>query len=773
MTDRIAELTTPINIGGAGDLTFSRMSGHDAISSCFRYEVIAVSEDPDIPASELLGQVCNVAAHTNTLDDTQIRHFSGIVDQFAFLGTESDAFDVVYGYRLGLRPALWLLSKASDNRIFQEMTVPEIISQILDENGFSDYELRLSGSYDPRIYCVQYGESTLDFLQRLMEHEGIFYFHEFDELRHTLIIADRLDDLVPQADLPVLRFEPDTTDAQRGPGVITSWRRQATVVTGTHTQTDYDFEKPSADLSTKLSDPKKHSESEMERYDYPGVYTEIGGGQRLTDIRLEADQGSHFEMDADSTASLLWSGNSFDFIDFPRLVENDSYFILRADYELWDGQYFAGSSETGDEAMGYSARYRVLPAASRWRPPHATPRPVMRGPQTAVVVGPGGEEIYTDQYSRVKVQFHWDRVGEKNENSSCWVRVSSAWAGSGWGFIQIPRIGQEVIVDFLEGDPDRPIITGRVYNAEQMPPYGLPGEATKSGWKSNSSLGGGGWNELMFEDKAGSELVYFQAEKDHDELVKNNETRHIGNDWSEEVVHDATQWVGNNRDETVDNCKTTHVKVDRTVNIDHDDTETVGNNRALTVGVNETIMVGSNSTETIGVNHSQSVGSNQTVSVGANRVDTVGVTETRTVGAAQMNTIGAARQVTVGASQGHGIGGSDAWKIGASQSVSVGADQVTQVAKNHSLSVGEMSSISVGKDAIVAIGENGVVSVGKDLTIDAKDSISLTCGKASILMKKDGSITIKGKDISIDGSGKITAKASSDMTLKGSKINQN
>ena len=236
----------------------------------------------------------------------------------------------------------------------------------------------------------------------------------------------------------------------------------------------------------------------------------------------------------------------------------------------------------------------------------------MRGPQTATVVGPSGEEIFTDEYARVKVQFHWDRKGKKDQNSSCFVRVSQTWAGSGWGFIQIPRIGQEVIVDFIEGDPDLPIITGRVYNASQMPPYGLPGSATQSGWKSDSSLGGGGYNELMFEDKAGSELVNFQAQKDHNLLVKNDRTKLVQHDQSDRIDHDAKHSVGHNLDEDVGNNKTVKVGVDQTTNIGNNDTETVGVNRSLTVGSNETISIGSNSTETIGIAHTQTVASVQT-----------------------------------------------------------------------------------------------------------------------------------------------------------------
>lgn len=459
---------------------------------------------------------------------------------------------------------------------------------------------------------------------------------------------------------------------------------------------------------------------------------------------------------------------------------------MSAEYRLFDPGY-----RTQNEA--HSENFKVVlgvaPTKLPYRPPRITPRPIMRGPQTATVVGPSGEEIFTDKYARVKVQFHWDRLGKKDQNSSCFVRVSQTWAGSGWGFIQIPRIGQEVIVDFIEGDPDLPIITGRVYNASEMPPYALPGNATQSGWKSNSSKGGGGYNELMFEDKAGSELVNFQAQKDHHLLIKHDRNKTVQHDQSDRIDHDAKHSVGHNLDEDVGNNKTVKIGVDQTTNIGSNDTETVGANRSLTVMANETIHVVANSTENIDASHSQTVGLVQTVTVGAARVDTVGATETRSVGAAQMNTIGASRSVTVGAGQSHDIGASDGWNIAASQNVQVGADQSfaiagsqasqigkdrnTKIANNDVTEIGAARELTIAKGSMVQIGEDATIKVGKALLIDAGESIVIKCGSAAISMKKDGTINIEGKDISVDASGKVNVKASSDITMKGSEIKQN
>ncbi|AUH66536.1 type VI secretion system Vgr family protein [Paracoccus zhejiangensis] len=815
-TERYATLQTPLafegslasgNLADFRGLAFLSMRGHDMLSQCFEYDITAVSGSPDILANDLLGEEVTLTLGIDTGALGEPRIFHGIVDSFRFAGLASEG----WLYHLVLRPKLWLLSKATNNRIFQEQTVREIVEFVLNQHQVSGYDWHLNGPLPKREYCVQYGESDLNFVQRLLEHEGIFYFFRFEEGKHTLILSDSVPLLKDTgADPIVLRYGHELPDTRSQGGQIVNFSRVDSVVSGSHLLTDYDFEKPSADLTAQYENALSHKNSAGKRYSYPGNYIEHGRGDLQAKIRNQQDQAHAFLITALSNYPDPASGSVVTVTEFPRAAENASFAVERVDYDIRGGRFRSlawqqrGGERGGEGALttlfraeenaalgagrflsmqefqareagdgGFSAIYRMVPSDHEYRPPRLTPRPAMKGLQTAVVVGPSGEEIYTDKYSRVKVQFHWDRLGGRNENSTCFIRVSSAWAGSGWGFIQIPRIGQEVIVDFLDGDPDQPIITGRVYNAEQMPPYALPGNATQSGWKSNSSPGGGGWNELRFEDKKGNEEVYFQAEKDHNELVKNNEARHIGNDFSEEVVHDATQWVGHDRTESVDNNKSTTVGVDRTVSIGNNDDETVGVNRSLTVGTNETISVGSNSTETIGANHSQTVGSNQTISIGIARTDTVGAAEVRTVGAAQTNTIGAERAVTVGAAQQHLIGADDSWTVADNQTINVGIDRSVTIGKNSSLTVGEASVISIGKSASESIGEDMAIKVGKDLIIEAGDSIILKCGSAAIAMKKDGTINIEGKDVTVTGSGKINVKADSDVTIKGSKINQN
>jgi type VI secretion system secreted protein VgrG len=757
-------------------MEFVRLTGGDEISRPFQYDLQLLLPsaaggpvDAAKPA-DILGKMVTVKVTSKQGD----RFFSGIVDEFGVSGVA--AHEVLYFATL--RPWIWLLSKTRDNRIFQNMSVVEIVEEVFGAYSDAAFEKRLQGNYPQREYCVQYDESDLDFVQRLLEHEGIWYYFEQADGEHRMILTDAVSALVEVPGYEEVPFlSKSDASSVHGEG-LRSWRRTARVVPGAYAQTDYDFVKPSADLMSKSEQPLGNASDDGEVYAYPGTYTVLSRGDDLSDLRREELQAPAHTVEAGGDALGLWAGAKFTLAEHPLDSENVAYAVLRTDYRFSNAQYDPDAPQT---ALSGGVAYVLQPVSASFRPARITRKPAMKGPQTAVVVGPAGEEIFTDEYARVKVQFHWDRKGARDEASSCFVRVSSAWAGAGWGFIQIPRIGQEVIVDFLEGDPDQPIITGRVYNAEQMPPYGLPGNATQSGWKSNSSPGGGGWNELRFEDKKGSEEVYFQAEKDHTELVKNNETRTIGNDWVEDVGHDATQSVANDRTESVGNDKSTTVGNNRTVSIGVDDSETVGSNRSLTVGSDETISVGANSTESIGANHKQSVGGNQSLSVGASRTRSVGAAEAVTVRAAQQITVGAARNVTVGAEQVHTIAKNDTWAVGADQSVTISANQsmtvgdsmTVSIAKNQATNVGEAHSLTVGKTSALQAGENMAVKVGKNIVIEAGDSIVIKTGKAAISMKKDGTITIEGKDVTVKGSGKINMKASSDVTIKGSKINQN
>ncbi|MBN9073603.1 MAG: type VI secretion system tip protein VgrG [Rhizobiales bacterium] len=773
--DRATTVTTPL--GDASVLTFTHLAGRDEISRCFAYTVGFVSGNADIDPLKMLGGTVSIEGEADPK-----RWFSGQIAGFRLTRIE----DRRAYYEATVRPWLWFLGNTYDCRIFQNMSVVDIVEDIFSKYPDAKFEKRLQGSYPTREYCVQYDESDLDFVQRLLEHEGIFYFFEHGEGKHTLVLVDAMSKLKPAPKYETVLYNVEGEATRRDSEYINDWIPGSLVQPGAYAHTDYDFEKPGADLMAKSDQAFSHKQASGENYRHPGAHLDVGRGDALAAIRREEIQAPHRYVSAVGTVRGLFSGCTFKLDNFPRDDQNQEYLVLSAEYRLLDPGYATDVATEGDT---FKIVLGLAPTAIPYRPQRLTPRPIMRGPQTATVVGPSGEEIFTDKYARVKVQFHWDRKGKKDQNSSCFVRVSQTWAGSGWGFIQIPRIGQEVIVDFIEGDPDRPIITGRVYNAAQMPPYGLPGEATKSGWKSNSSKGGGGYNELMFEDKAGSELVNFQAQKDHNLLIKNDRTKLVQHDQHDRIDNNATHSVGVNLDEDVGNNKTVKIGVNQTTDIGANDTETVGANRSLTVGSNETISIGSNSTETIAIAHTQTVGAVQTITVGAARIDSVGAAETRTVGLVQTNTIGASRSVTVGAGQSHSIGASDDWKIAANQTVSIGASQSVKVASaqgfdigasrtatiksNDATDVGGGHILKIAKGSKTDIGESGVIEVGKTMTIKAKDAITLETGSAKLHMKKDGTIIIEGKDITIKGSGKINVKASSDVIITGPKINQN
>ncbi|NND91835.1 MAG: type VI secretion system tip protein VgrG, partial [Granulosicoccus sp.] len=422
----------------------------------------------------------------------------------------------------------------------------------------------------------------------------------------------------------------------------------------------------------------------------------------------------------------------FSLTNCEREDQNREYLVIWTSLWIQMDSFYSGS---GGGAVELQSHFRCMPSNIPFRPQRKTPKPEIRGPQTAIVVGPGGEEIWTDKHGRVKLQFHWDRYGQSDENSSCWVRVSQAWAGEKWGSIHIPRIGQEVIVEYIDGDPDRPIVTGRVYNGDRPVPYDLPANATQSGIKSRSSMGGkpANFNEIRMEDKKGSEELYIHAEKDQNNIVENDETTNVGHDRTEDIGHDETIKIGNDRTETVGN--------DETISIGNDRTEKVGSNEKITIGSNRTEEVGSDESISIGGNRQEKVAANEQISIGANRTEKVGKDESI--------------------------------KIGDSRTETVGKDEKIDIGDNRTESVGKDEKISIGKNKTDSIGDDYKVDVGKKFSLSAGDEIVLSTGKASITMKKDGTIIISGKDITLKGSGAINAKASKNIILKGKKILQN
>ncbi len=512
-TDRHLELHCSL---GPDKLLVRRFSGSEQMGRCFEFTVTLLSDDHDIEMESLLGQHATVEVKQKLMGYE--RFYDGIVCEFSHSGT----FGRYALYRMTLRPWLWLLSRNQDCRIFQKKSALDIIKSIFSDNGFSDIDEKLLYSYQPREYCVQYRESDLNFVSRLMEDEGIYYYFKHEKNKHTLVLSDSISAHETAPNCEKISFG-KLEDASKPPGVFYEWSSTKRVQSGAVALTDYDFEKPEAELRVVKNDPQDHEFAKAEFFDYPGRYTEVKDGDNRARVRIEEFVVGYELADGATECSGIGCGNLFKLADHPRGDQNKDYLIVGAAYDAESGSFESGDSSG---RLLYSQRVKALDKKTPFRPSRVTRGPVIPGAQTATVVGPKGQEIWTDEYGRVKVQFHWDREGKKDENSSCWIRVAHGWAGSRWGVIHVPRIDQEVVVEFLEGDPDQPMIVGCVYNKANKPPYDLPAHQTQSGIKTQSSKGGGqsDFNELRFEDDKGNEEVFLQAQKDHNVHVKNKMT---------------------------------------------------------------------------------------------------------------------------------------------------------------------------------------------------------------------------------------------------------
>lgn len=747
----------------AKDLLFESMTATAGLSMLGEMQLGLVSDKPNLKPEDLLGKPMTV---TVQLRDDAKRHFHGYVTRFS-IGAHRGRY---FGYQASVRPWLWFLTRTADCRIFQEQTVPDIVKKVFEDHGNANFEFKLFRTYRKWVYCVQYRESDYNFIARLLEHEGIYWYIEHSDGNSKVVLVDSQSahDAAPGCEM--LPYYENATDAPPDIECVSDWNFASEVETDKVELTSYDFERPSTSLKADAKKSHKYKLPTLEMFDFQGDYVLAADGSQWAEDRLD-EQQTRFQMaHGASNAHGIEVGRLLKLTKHPRDDQNDQYLVTGISVHAQVDAY-----ESGGSAGAFQCDFSAIPSGQHFRPPRRTPKPFVQGPQTALVVGPGGEEIFTDKYGRVKVQFHWDRLGKKDEKSSCWVRVSHPWAGKNFGAIHIPRMGQEVVVDFLEGDPDQPLITGRVYNAEQMPPWELPANATQSGILTRSSKGGSAANanSLRFEDKKGAEQVWLHAEKNQDIEVENDETHWVGHDRTKTIDHDETSHIKHDRTETVDNNETITVHGMRTETVDKNETITVHQNRTekvdlnegITIGVNRTESVGANETITVGANRSVTVGSSETKTVALQRTHSVGVNETISVGAAQEITVGAMQAVTVGANQTVNVGVNQSTSVGAKRSVTVGSALDTKVGTDESRDVTGGRSTKIGKDELLKI--------AKKLVIDAGDSITITTGDASISMKKDGTITIKGKDITIDASGKINAKAGGDIVMKGSKIAQN
>ena len=602
-TAREANFTFRTDTLSTEDLKVASFEGTEGIGELFQFRVRLCSDNPGLSPDDLIGQPCRleIAGHAG------VRYVHGIILEFE---RSAECSKLTY-YTAEIGPVFWLLTKRQRSRVFIEarcspMTVPGIIKKVFTDAGIPDdaYRFALQSEYDTRQFVVQYRETDMDFVSRLMEREGIFYFFEHSADGQKMVIADGpVAHVANPLKAHFLYRDPSGLVPEDDQEYFYSVRDRSRIQVGAVVLDDYNFEQPRQNLRTKTEAGQYTS---LEMIDYPGEYRDKSVGERYAKVRLEEQQCNRRLAEMTATVRCLSPGFKLTLDEHPCEDLNREYLMTQVSHRATQTQ--SAENHAGQEGTRYDAQIRVIPSDVSYRPARRTPCPVIQGTQTAVVVGPPGEEIYTDKYGRVKVQFHWDQEGRYDPDSSYWIRVSQGAAGGQYGMMILPRVGQEVIVDFLEGNPDWPIITGRVYNADLMPPYALPAEKTKSAIKTHSSKGGGGTNEIRFEDLKDSEQLLIYAQKDLHIRVNNDRIEH----------------VDHNRHLTVKENKYELVKQEKHVEVKLDSDETIGGKRSL--------LVKGDVGEDFKGNHSEKVGSNYYLKAGTNVVIESGVAITLKVG---------------------------------------------------------------------------------------------------------------------------------------------
>jgi len=639
-TDRTGRLITVLK---EDTLVLLRFEGTDRLNDLFDYRVEALAADDTIDFDDLLGTHATVEIRTGA----QERTFDGVVTRTRWLGEGENG----HRYELTLRPWLWIAGLRRNQRIFHDRTVTDIIQRVLAEYGADQSSLSVSvmRNYPVLEYTVQYGETDLNFVRRQMERHGISFHFEHGFRKHKLILTDEATSHRSIGERPYLNYD---GHHQAETEHFWSWSTERNMTTGAIRLTDYDFERPKQSMVAQSRGKARYNFGKEESFDYPGDYLDNSAGAPLARMRLQREGGQDQRVQAAGDVASLGAGLRVKLGGDRVPGTGESYLCLSAHHRFNAQSYGTGVAQSDETA--YEAAFVLMPETAPMAPPLRTPVPKIYGPQTAVVEGSG--EIDCDKYGRILVKFHWDLDGA----ISMRCRVSQTWAGARWGGMVIPRIGMEVVVEFLEGDPDKPLVTGCVYNGANMPPYPLPDKKTVSTFKTDSHQGDG-YNELRFEDAGGSEEIFLHAQKDHNTVIENDESHTIGHDRTKSVGHDQSETIG------------------------HDKTKTVGNDQSESIGNNKSITVAKDQSETIGGNLTEAVSKDKSVDIGQSASETVG----------------------------------------------------------------KSKAITVGKELVIKVGE------------------------AKIVMKSDGTIEISGKKISLNASSTVSVKASGDITVKGSKINQN
>jgi type VI secretion system secreted protein VgrG len=725
------------------------------MSSLFEVTLVALSDNANIDFDAVVGQPASFQISNGVL-----AQWTGICKHIQQIAVEERGLST---YQITIVPTLWLTTQRRNHRMFQQLSELDIARKLLAEWGIEP-SIRITGIYRKRKYRVQYAESDFAFLCRMLEDAGISFYFDPSESETKLVLSDAPQSNEPRAaDIP-FRDHPTLADRVH----VTKVHIGQQVRPGRYTLRDHDARLPASyQLVASAEAPDVGVEGRLERFHYaPGAFlfgsdqgestpfaddrgktrTDQKEGGAVAKRRLEAKRATAKICSFETNAIDLAPGVVMSIIDHPRseLADGNALLIIE-------------STHGGTSDGPWTHRCETRRADVAFRPPLATPKPKISGVESATVVGGAGEEIHTDEFGRVRVHFHWDRESGMDNHSSCWIHVSQAWGGAGYGGSNLPRVGQEVLVDFLGGDPDRPVITGRVYTNLQKVPYKLPENKTQSGWKSNSTNATGGYNEIMFEDAAGVELVRMQAEKDLNKLVKHDEEVTIGHDRTKLVKHDDDLTVGNDRAKVVKHDEEVTIGHDRTKLVKNDDDLTVGNNRSKLVQMNEREVVGVSRTRVVGVNESVTVGVRQSVNVGASQSVSVGASQSIDVGATQSTVVAGAHALTVALASAETVGLVKALTVGVAYQISVGGAMNTTVLGAQSEEVGLIKTVTVG------------------------EKIEIVCGKARMVLESSGKITLEGTELLFKSSGKVAVLADTSIavettgavTIKGDPIDLN
>jgi type VI secretion system secreted protein VgrG len=762
--ERLVDVVTPL-----GDKLWMRqMTGTEALSGLFEFDVTFHSTTLGIAAREMLGLPVTLKVETQDLAQ---RPFNGICTRFAAGGREGEH----YLYTAKLRPWLWLASRRSDCKIFQRMTVPDIIEDVLKKYGFP-LSRKLSKPYRTWDYCVQYQETDLNFVMRLMEHEGIYFFFEHAMGSHTLVLADDISAHAMMPERATILYSGIDAATVETEEHFDSWHLREEVDSGEYDSDDYDYKNPSGYLKTTKTNVMPHAQANKERYVWPGGYIDHGEGEVYAGVRMESLVAEHERAQGHCTLRTMAPGYRFNLKKCPQADQNREYLAVAATYFFRNNARMSAGSGAGDSTWGISVTSQ--PTTMAYRPQILTPKPLTSGPQTAVVVGPKGEEIYTDDegYGRVKVQFFWDRYGKKDENSSCWIRVAHPWAGEKWGFIHIPRIGQEVVVDFIGGDPDYPLITGSVYNAEKMPPYALPANKTASGIKSRSTKGGSptDFNEIRMEDLKGKEQLYMHAQRNLDTVVEADESRMVGHDRSTRIGHDDDRFVVNDDRHVIQNNQTNQIDGNQDTKVKKNQNNTVDGNQSNVVHGNRTQSVDGKLNEETGGDHFETVKGkhNFTVNGGENNM-IMGDQTNMVTGDKTMIVTGDSSNTVTGKSalmsvQGYSVttpmkyaetATQRSAMIYATDETTVLGMQTEKIAGMRDTTVGGIDKSTVGGAMTTTVGAAHSLTVGAASTVSAGGLISMTAGAAMTLTGGGVVSVTAGGAVTITAAGAITITA--------------